>query len=130
MYLWLANIVLVVHGMLVFCVVTGMLAAIPGILRRYPRLEAFVYFLLGCVLLSQILRGECVLTALEKYFRNIDLPGSAYRNSCMGHYLTWIPIPVINFVGPTLFALGLLAVPFWRLYDRRQRRRAHLTSPH
>jgi len=129
MYLWLANSVVVIHGLLVISVVSGMLAAIPGVLRRYPRLEAFVYFLLACVLTSQMLVGECVLTGLEKYFRRLADPASAYRNSFIGHYFPWIPIGFVNTVGPTLFALGLLALPFWRLYDRRRHARKDLATP-
>jgi len=128
MYLWLANIVVVLHGLLVISVVSGMLAAIPGVLRRYPRVEAFVYFLLACVLTSQLLYGECVLTGLEKYFRRLYDPASAYRNSFIGHYFSWIPIGFVNTVGPILFALGLLSLPFWRLYDRRRRGPKDLAS--
>jgi len=128
MVLWLANGVVILHGLLVITVVSGMLAAIPGVLRRYPRVEALVYFLLACVLTSQLLAGECVLTGLEKYFRRLYDPASAYRNSFIGHYFPWIPIWFVNTVGPTLFALGLLALPFWRFYDRRQRGRQDVPS--
>lgn len=128
MYLWLANGVLVLHGLLVISVVGGMIASIAGVLRRYRYAERFVYFLLACVLTSQVLLGECVLTDLEKYFRGRYDPATAYHNSCLGHYLPWIPIGFINIAGPLLFALGLLALPFWRLYDRRQRRGSGETS--
>ena len=124
MDLWIANFILMMHGLLVVSVVSGMVAAVIGILRRYRRVEAFVYFLLGCVLVSQFLYGECVMTRWEKYFRGRYDPATAYHNSCLGHYLPWIPIWFVNIAGPTLFILGLLALPFWRLYDRRKGRRA------
>ncbi len=128
MYLWLANGVTLLHGMLVIGVVSGTAAAIAGRLRRWPRLERLYYFLVACVLTSQFVRGECILTVLEKTLRTRHDPQSSYHNSCLLHYMPWLPLWGINVLGPALIVLGLLSFPFWRLHDRRQRKAQALSQ--
>jgi hypothetical protein len=119
-YLLLANLIVGTHALLVLCVLTGTVAAIAGALRRYPRLQVCYYLLLMAVLSSHFLRGECIMTVWEKSLRNLDTPGSAYHTSCLRHYLPWLPIPVLNGMGPAMLVMGMLAYPFWRLRDYRR----------
>lgn len=123
MYLALANLVMVLHGLLVVCVVSGIVLAICGILKRYRIPEYIFYLLVVGVLTSQFAYGECIMTVWEKSLRNRYMPGSAYHNSCIGHYLPWIPPIVYSVIGPCLLILSILALPFWRYRDYRDRQR-------
>jgi hypothetical protein len=125
MYFWLANLVVLLHALLVTCVVLGAAAAVTGRLRRYPRLERVFYLLLGAVIVSQLCVGDCVMTLWEKSLRNLYQPGSDYRESCIGHYLPWLPPFVLPWVGPALVISALLAFPFWRWQDRRNHPQPH-----
>src|SRR5437588_2746084 len=102
MFLWLAYLVALIHGLTVAAVVTGSLAAISGRLRRCSRLQAGFYALIGLMIASDVLLGECFLTGLEHRLRALAGPGAAYRNSFIGHYLPWIPAWIHTWVGPAL----------------------------
>jgi hypothetical protein len=116
----LANLAAVIHGFTVAAVVVGSLAAMTGILRRYPRCEQAYYGLLGLVVASDIFFGDCLLTDLERHLRQLAGPGMAYRGSFIGHYLPWLPPWVHARVGPVLVVGALLAWPAWRWADRRR----------
>lgn len=120
MYFWLANLVALIHGVIVISVITGALAAILGILRRHSRLEAAYYALLALVILSDILLGECFLTSIEKHLRELHRPGTAYRGSFIGHYFWFVPRFVHAWVGPVLVVGAIAAFPLWRWAERRQ----------
>ena len=118
-YLFLAKFVAVVHLLSVAAVVAGSLAAVAGRLRRFPRWQAAFHGLLALVILSDRLYGDCVLTAWEKELRNLAAPGSAYRNSFIGHTMPWLPHWIHADIGPALVVAALLAWPFRSWVDRR-----------
>jgi hypothetical protein len=120
MFLWLADCAAVAHGALVAAVALGALSAMAGLLRRRPRWERVYYTLLVVVILANILWGECPLTRWEQGLRDWDMPGSAYCNSFIGHYLPMLPPRVLVWLGPALMAGALLAAPLWRWADRRR----------
>jgi hypothetical protein len=97
--------VLWMHATLVVCVAGCSLASIVGALKP-GKLSACYLLTVVAVVISQLLRGECVLTFLEKYLRGLYLPGTIYRNSFLGHYVPAIPVWVYNSIGPTLMLIG------------------------
>jgi hypothetical protein len=118
MFYWLANLVVVMHALVVASVVTGSLAAIAGLLRRYPRGELAYYALLAGLIASELLLGRCFLTDCEKLLRNRHDPGSAYRGSFIGQYCPWL-LPLVHAgLGKALIAAAFLAAPIWRWVDR------------
>lgn len=121
MYLGLADILVVAHGLMICCVVAGTGAAVAGRLRKGALTRAYIALLLA-VLVSQGLDGECVLTGWEQALRNMAVAGSAYRGSYIGHYLPIID-PVASWIGPAIIAAGILAVPAWWIIDRWNMRR-------
>jgi hypothetical protein len=114
----LANLVALIHGLVILCVISGSVAAMSGWLRRYPRLELAFYFILILVVASDLLAGQCLLTGLEQSLRNSHLPGTAYRGSFIGHYAPFLPAFIHTYGGPALVAGALAAFPAWRLVDR------------
>ncbi len=120
MFLWLANFVAVAHGALVAAVALGAVAAMAGLLRRRPRWERAYYALLLVVLVANVLWGECPLTRWEQGLRDWNAPGSAYRDSFIGHYLP-VPPRTLAWLGPALMAGACLAAPLWHWADRRRR---------
>lgn len=120
MYFWLANLVALIHGTVVITVIVGAMAAIIGVLRRRPRLEAAYYALFALVILSDFLLGECFLTGLEKHLRELHQPGSAYRGSFIGHYFPFVPRFVHAWIGPALVVGAIAAFPFWRWVEWRR----------
>ena len=120
MFLWLATLTALLHGALVGCVVVGALLAMAGLLRRRPRWERAYYGLLAVVVAANLTWGDCPLTVWEQELRNQAAPGSAYRNSFIGHYLFFVPGSVLSWIGPTLMLGAILAAPLWRWRDRRR----------
>ncbi|MBV9850016.1 MAG: DUF2784 family protein [Armatimonadetes bacterium] len=116
---WLADAVAVVHGLLVLAVLAGALLAMAGLLRRHRVWERAYYGLLAVVIAANVLTGDCPLTRWEQGLRNAYQPGSAYCNSFLGHYLPWLPIWALAWIGPVLMGGALLAAPLWRWADRR-----------
>ena len=123
MYFWLANLVALLHALLVTYIVFGTVAAVTGRLRRYRRLEILLYLLVGAVIVSEVCAGDCLLTLWEKALRDRYQLGSAYPESYIAHYLPWLPAFVLHWIGPLLMLSALLAFPFWRWRDRRRNER-------
>lgn len=125
MYLWLADAILVFHASLVFTVITGTGLVVARAWRRVPKFCWWAYGLaMGGMIISQLLIGNCILTVWEKDLRNLNAPGSAYVNSCIGHYLPWLPPFVLRIFGPLLVvaAAVTLLLDWWVL--RREKRKA------
>jgi hypothetical protein len=120
MYAALAGTVAAAHGALVACVVVGSIAAILGRLRARRRIAALFYSLLGLVIASDVLLGECALTRLERRLREAAGPGSAYHGSFIGHYFGFLPPFVHHWIGPALVVAALVAYPAWWWADRRR----------
>jgi len=118
MFLWLADFIVVTHGVLVAAVTLGAVAAMAGRLRRHPRWERAYYALLVGVIVANVVWGECPLTRWEQDLRNLNAPGSAYRNSFTGHYLWVLPHSVLTWLVPALMGGAFLAAPLWRWADR------------
>ena len=120
MFLWLADIMAVTHGLLVATVVLGAVAAMLGLLRRRLRWERAYYALLVVVIVANIVWGECPLTRWEQGLRNWNTPGSAYCDSFIGHYLPLLPRRTLAWLGPSLMGGACLAAPLWRWADRHR----------
>ena len=96
----------IMHGMLVLFVVACSLSSLLGKLR--PGRASACY--LGAsisVILSQFIKGECILTVVEKALRQRYMPQSVFHNSFLGHYLPFIPVWVYNSIGPLLLITGV-----------------------
>jgi hypothetical protein len=120
LYLWLAIMVAVVHGVLVAAVCVGTVAAMAGVLRRHAWWEKGFYLLLAGLLASELLFGMCFLTLAEQALREWHQPGSAYHGSYIGHYLPWLLFLVRGWISIALLVAAVLAGPFWRWRDRRR----------
>ena len=116
----LAELVAVLHGAVVACVVVGSVAAILGRLRGRRRLSALFYSLLGFVIASDLFLGECALTRLEQRLRELSQPGSAYSGSFIGHYFGFLPPVLHHWIGPVMVVSALAAYPLWWWADRRR----------
>ena len=120
MFVWLADIMAVTHGLLVATVVLGAVAAMLGLLRRRPRWERVYYALLVVVIVANIVWGECPLTRWEQGLRNWNTPGSAYCDSFIGHYLPLLPRRTLAWLGPSLMGGAYLAALLWHWADRHR----------
>ncbi len=116
----LAALVVVIHGILILCVVFGSVAAIGGRLHRRPGVAGMFYSILGLVVASDLLLGECALTRWERALRESARPGSGYSDSFIGHYFGFLPPFVHHWIGPALVVSALAAYPFWRWFERQQ----------
>ena len=94
MFLWLADFMAVTHGALVAAVTLGAVA--------------------------NVVWGECPLTRWEQDLRNLNVPGSAYRNSFTGHYLWVLPQSALTWLVQALMGGAFLAAPLWRWADRNR----------
>ena len=118
MFLWIADFMAIIHGALVAAVTLGAVAVMAGLLRRHPRWERAYYALLVGVIVANVVWGECPLTRWEQDLRNLNAPGSAYRNSFTGHYLWVLPQSALTWLVPALMGGAFLAAPLWRWADR------------
>jgi hypothetical protein len=128
MFVLLANLLTLVHGLLILCVITGAVAAMGGRLRRARRLETAYYSLLAAVIASDVLLGECLLTGLEKSVRSAYHPHTAFTGSYIHHYLPFLPPFIHTYIGPAIVAGALVAYPAWRLVDRSSGRITSLAA--
>jgi hypothetical protein len=119
-YLHLANLVAVLHGCLIVCVITGALAATSGLLHRRRRLVILFYSVIAALIASDVFIGECVLTRWERRLRDLQSPGAAYQGSYIHHYFSCLPPLVHSFGGPALVVASILAFPLWRWADTRR----------
>ena len=109
LYLLLANLTAILHGALVTLVVAGFVLSVWGRIFRKPIIAGVFYFALMVIAFSDIFTGECWMTTLEKYLRNLHEPGSAYRNAFLTHYLWFVPRQIITWAGYLVVAGSYLA---------------------
>lgn len=127
MYLWLAGLTVVFHATLVLTVVIGTGLVVARAWRRVPRFWWWAYAgSMGGMIVSQLLIGDCILTVWEKALRNLDRPGSAYVNSFIGHYLPFLPAPVLRICGPLLIVAAIATLVLETLAQRRAAKKAPL----
>lgn len=126
MYLWLAGLTALFHASLVLTVVAGTGVVVARVWGRVSRVWWWAYAgAMGGMIASQLLIGDCILTAWEKALRNKDKPGSAYINSFIGHYLPFLPPAVLGVAGPLL----VLAAVVTLAVEWRSQRRAKTKPP-
>lgn len=120
MYLLLANTTALFHASLVLTVLVGTCLVVARASGRMPRAWWWAYAaaMLGMVV-SQALIGDCILTVWEKDLRNLARPGSAYHDSFLGHYLPFLPGPVLRVAGPVLVLAALFTIAHERLRRKR-----------
>ncbi len=114
MYRVLANAVAVFHGVLIVTVMIGSFAAFGGWFRNRTLWTVLFVLLLLSLVLSDLLLGECLLTGVEQRLRNLDVAGSAYSGSFIGHYFGFIPTWVHEWIGPALVIGSFIALPLWQ----------------
>ena len=123
LYLWLANLLAVVHGLVVVLVVAGAVAFLLGASRRYRHWQAAYWVVLVLVIAFDVLLGECVLTTWENALRERARPGSGYRDAFIPHYLPFLPRFVLRWGGTIVVVLAILAGLGWRWLPRLRARR-------
>ena len=119
MYLWLANLLALVHGLVVALVVAGAVAFLLGASRRYRRWHTAYWVLLALIVAFDVLLGECVLTTWENALRERARPGSGYRDAFIPHYLPFLPPFVLRWGGTIVVIAAILAGLAWRWLPRR-----------
>lgn len=129
LYLWLANVIVLLHALVVGVTVAGTVAIFTGRFRRFRPGDLFQWAFLGCCvgqILSLGFTGGCFLTQWERDLRNAAVPGTAYAGTFLGHYLSFLPDWVTRWLQPLFLgaaAGGLLqGLAEWR---RRARRPPH-----
>ena len=90
-YLWWADVVLVLHAVIVFFVVAGQISILLGWLRRWAWPRNFMFRALhlgivGVITAESWLRVACPLTTLENVLR-MRAQGQGYENSFIGYWL-------------------------------------------
>ncbi len=116
----LANLVAAAHGLIAAFILVSALAAVVGRLHRHRRWEIAFYLLLAPVILFDFLPDGCPVTVWENHLRELDRPGSGYRDSFIAHYLPFVPMHLYNYFIVALVVAAILAAPFWRWQDRRR----------
>lgn len=110
----LANVVAVIHTLVVITVVTVTFMAVTGKLVARPKLEAAYYVLMALVIYSDLVLGQCTLTTMEKDFLNQWRPGSAHFQSFLMYHLPFIPSDLIRWVAKIVVIGGLAGALGWR----------------
>ena len=120
MYLWLANLIAVLHALLLTCLVASTVAAVCGCTRGRPRIIPAFLVAAGLAAGSQLLFQTCLLTAWEVALRNRHTAGSGYDGGFVHHYLPFLP-PLAQQYGVTALFLVIVASLFaWNFADRRK----------
>ncbi len=112
-------ITILMHAMLVAFVMACTLLSLSFQLRA-GKVSALYLACFAAVGTSQLIRGECVLTVVEKVLRRNYLPGTVYHNSFLGHYLPFIPVRFYDTVGPALLLAGAFVQTCKHIYARKQ----------
>jgi len=120
MYEIAANVIALIHAVLIALVVGGALVALtPGVVLRVPRWLIGGYLIsVGGTLLSDLFLGECILTQWERTLREQALPGSAFHETFLQHYFGFLPSALTqpsHFPSYLGVILGITAWAFFRL---------------
>ena len=113
----MADAVALVHAVLIALIVGGALVALtPRVALRFPRWLIVAYLLsVGGTLLSDLFLGDCLLTQWERALRNQAAPGSAYGETFLQHYFSFLPAALTQ---PSHFASSMgvvIGVTAWGL---------------
>lgn len=133
LYLYLADLVVVIHAAYIGVVVFGLLAILVGVLARWKWVRNFwfraVHLLMIMIVVVQALADTlCPLTTLEKYLR-VKGGGQAYYGSFIGHWAHVLVIcdipqraltPYYCVFGAVVLATLVLAPPRWPKWRRRK----------
>lgn len=116
-----ANVIALIHALLIALVVGGALvAATPRLVLRFPRWLIVAYLIsVGGTLLSDLMFGDCLLTQWERTLRNQATPGSAYGETFLQHYFGFLPSALTQ---PSHFSsyLGvILGITAWAILQLR-----------
>jgi hypothetical protein len=133
LYLYLADLVVVIHAAYVGVVVFGLLAILVGRLARWKWVRNFwfraVHFLMILIVVAQALADKlCPLTTLENYLR-VKGGGKAYYGSFIGHWFHEVVFcdipqraltPYYCLFGAVVLATFFLVPPRWPKLKRRK----------
>jgi hypothetical protein len=119
----LANAIALIHALLIALVVGGALVALtPRVVLRFPRWLISAYLVSVCgTLLSDLILGDCLLTQWEKTLRDQASPGSAYGETFLQHYFSFLPATLTqpsHFPSYLGVILGVTAWAFLQLWRR------------
>jgi hypothetical protein len=122
LYQWLANLVVVVHALLVLGFVAGVGLIWAGWLHRRRRLHITFWLLMALGWGFFLIWRDCPLTLLENLLRAQVDPASTYATGCIAHYLTQLGIPItdrwVNRAGLVLLLLAIGGMLYWHLRER------------
>ena len=121
LYQWLANLVVVVHALLVLGFVVGVGLIWAGWLPHRRRLEIAFWLLMALGWGFFLIWRDCPLTLLENFLRAQVDPASTYATGCITHYLTQLGIPItdrwVNRAGLILLLLAMVGTLYWHLHE-------------
>jgi hypothetical protein len=92
--MWLADAVLVVHGLVVGVTVAGGVAIFTGRFAKFHARDVFAWSFLACCagqLASLLLTGGCILTQWERQLRHQADPSARFSQTFLQHYLPFLP---------------------------------------
>lgn len=120
---WLANLVVLVHALLVIGFLVGVILIWAGRLHRWRQLEIAFWVLMGLGWGFFLIWRDCPLTLMENYLRAQAEPSSTYATGCISYYLTRMGISMtdywVNRIGLVLLMLAVVGSLFWHLHERR-----------
>ena len=121
MWWFLADIVLVVHILLWLFLGAGVVVAVMGWMRRYRKL-ALVFWPTMAVTLVNLAVPGCILSDLERWLRQIEVPGwnrdMSLARTVSGTVIGYHPPDTLfTVVGVLLFSLAVYAFVRYHLRD-------------
>jgi hypothetical protein len=120
-HLILANVVLILHTILVLINVIGFIAILINKFSLFRKIDVFGYAFLFCLvstLISAIVYKSCLFTIWENRLRESYKPGSGYTEACMKKYAPCIPVAVINHAVKILVFGALIASVYWEFINK------------
>ncbi len=110
----ISSLIVVLHFVVVSVVLYGWLGVFTKRFLRFHRKDTYVYVFYFCALgqlLSELTRGSCILTDIERSLRLSADPTVSYSTGFLQHYLPFLPTAFVNSLGIcTLVALTIASV--------------------
>lgn len=107
-------LIVIVHFLVVVIVLYGWFAVFWGRFLRFHKRDYYVYAFYFCALgqiVSELSRGSCILTDIERSLRLSADPTVSYSTGFLQHYLPFLPTAFVNSLGIcTMVALTIASV--------------------
>ena len=122
--IWTANLLLLLHAVVVGVTVGGFVAMLTGRFARFHPRDYFAWAFIVCCggqILSLLLTGGCVFTQWERALRQQADPQATFAHTFLQEYLPFLPGWLVNAV--PIIALGGLCGASIQIYPALRRKR-------